>query len=277
MAQQRQEYERLQSEATLLASQLSQALSERDAHAAAAEENGQKLAKTTRENELLNQQLNDLGRQIQTLLQELGRRQDPTIPSDAELEADASIQPAENIEAVITNNLVLFKSIPTLQEQNQKLLKIVRELGSKMEAEEKEYREQLEAEQQVALQEAYAAVKELQDQLENQKKSSEVTIQAYVKERDALKSMLARERGGIGSRANGINGHDVEMPDESETARELAEIRAQFDAYKMEMGVDSGRLREDLISSRQEAAQVSAQLAKANAKIDYLTGGFYAI
>ena len=166
---------------------------------------------------------------------------------------------------------MLFKSIPALQEQNQKLLKVVRELGSKMEMEEKEYREQLEAEQQVALQEAYAAVKELQDQLENQKKSAEVKIQAYVKERDALKSMLARERGA-GARSNGVTSRDVEMADPSEVAQELAEVQAQFEAYKTEIGVDSGRLREELISARGETAQMSAQLAKANAKVDYLNG-----
>ncbi|GJE88476.1 hypothetical protein PsYK624_045590 [Phanerochaete sordida] len=268
LAQQRQEYERLQSEASLLASQLGQAISERDANAAAAEENGQKLAKSTREVELLNQQLNDLGRQVQTLLKELGRRQDPSIPSDEEFDADTTVQPAENIEAVITNNLVLFKSIPALQEQNQKLLKVVRELGSKMEMEEREYREELEAEQQVALQEAYNAVKELQDQLEHQKKSAESTIQAYLKERDALKSMLARERAAAGRAP--MNGHDEEMPDAAEAAKELAEVQAHFEAYKTEMSVDSGRVREELIAVRAEASQMIAQLAKANAKVDYL-------
>jgi hypothetical protein len=39
---------------------------------------------------------------------------------------------------LITSNLVLFKSIGTLQEQNQKL-RIVRELPSKMESEKREY------------------------------------------------------------------------------------------------------------------------------------------
>ena len=160
----------MQTEARLLADQLGNAIAERDANAVNAQETSQKLLKTTRENELLNKQLNDLGRQVQTLLKELGRKRDSTIPSDEELEADESTRPAENIEAVIENNLVLFRSIPALQEQNQKLLRIVRELGEKLEAEEKEYRDQMEAEQTAALQEAYAAIKELQQQLENNKK-----------------------------------------------------------------------------------------------------------
>jgi hypothetical protein len=43
------------------------------------------------------------------LLKEFARRQDPTIPSDEELEADESAAPAESIDEVITNHLVLFR------------------------------------------------------------------------------------------------------------------------------------------------------------------------
>ncbi|KAI0693206.1 hypothetical protein BC835DRAFT_1276339 [Cytidiella melzeri] len=272
LAQQRQEYERMHSEATLLASQLAQALAERDAYAASADENGQKLTKSAKENDLLTRQLDDLARQVQGLLKELGRQQDPSIPSDEELEADPSTQPPDSTDAVITNSLVLFRSLPELQQQNQRLLKIVRELGKKMEDEEKDFREQLEAEQQAALQEAYTAVKELQDQLENHKKSSQLTIQTYIKERDALKSMLARERrSGATSHVNGFENHDEEMAIDSDTAKELAEIQAQFETYKTEMGVDSNRVREELEHIRHEAAQATIRLAKANAKIEHLT------
>lgn len=271
LAQQRQEYERLQSEATQLASQLAQALAERDANATAAADSSQKLTKSTRENEFLTKQLDDLGRQIQTLLKELGRLQDPGIPSDLELEEDPVAQPAENIEAVITNNLVLFRSIPDLQEQNQKLLKIVRELGAKMEAEEKDYREALEKEQGEAVREAHEAIKLLQEQLETHKRSSEVTLQAYIKERDALKATLARERSAGSSRAiNGINGYDAGSS--TGVSEELTEVQSQFETYKTEMSFDSGRLREDLLNTQRESAQLGTALAKANAKIDYLNG-----
>jgi uncharacterized membrane protein YgaE (UPF0421/DUF939 family) len=107
---------------------------------------------------LLQKQLNDLGRQVQALLKEIARRQDPTLPSDEELEADESNAPAENIDEVITNHLVLFRNIKALQAQNQKLLGIVREMGAKMEAEEREYREALEKEQSEAVREAHEAV-----------------------------------------------------------------------------------------------------------------------
>jgi nucleoprotein TPR len=192
LTQQRLEYERLQVEAGQLASQLASTLTDRDANATLAQETSQKLKKTVRENELLESQLNDLGIQVRTLTKELARIQDPSIPSDEELETDPSTAPATNMEEVITNNLVRFRSIQGLQEQNQRLLKIVRDLGAKMEAEEKEYRESLQQEQAEAVLEAHQALQKMQEDLESQKKNHEVKIQAYQKERDALKAMLAR-------------------------------------------------------------------------------------
>jgi nucleoprotein TPR len=220
--------------------------------------------------------LNDLGRQVQTLLKEISRRQDPTIPSDEELEAEeADSSPADNIDEVITNHLVLFRSLPALQAQNQKLLGIVREMGAKMEAEEREYRETLEKEQGEAVREAHEAITALQGQLEAQRQMHDVKMRAFVKERDSLKVLLARaDRNSISAKdlhtqanANG----DVGATD-SELAQELAEITQQFDAYRAETGVDSVRLREDTVSAQREVAQLTTQLAKANAKLE-ITGG----
>jgi len=271
LAQQRAEYERLQSEASQLASQLADALAERDSSVSAATDVSQRLTKTNRENGLLQKQLNDLGRQVQSLLKEIARRQDPTIPSDEELEADESTAPAENIDEVITNNLVLFRSIPALQAQNQKLLGIVREMGAKMEAEEREYREALEKEQGEAVREAHEAITALQEQLEAQRRTHDIKMQAFIKERDSLKVLLARaERSGGVGKALQDQAHDA--AEESDIATELAEIQQQFDVYRAEMGVDSVRLHEDAVAAQREVAQLTAQLAKANAKLEIVGG-----
>ena len=219
---------------------------------------------------MLQRQLNDLGRQVQGLLKEIARRQDPTIPSDEELEADEGTAPADNIDEVITNHLVLFRSIPTLQAQNQKLLGIVREMGAKMEAEEREYREALEKEQGEAVREAHEAITALQEQLDAQRRAHDVKMQAFIKERDSLKVLLARaERGSSGKDSHGqANGAATD----SDLAKELAEIQEQFDAYRAEMGVDSVRLREDTVAAQREVAHLTAQLAKSNAKLE-ITGG----
>lgn len=273
LTQQRLEYERLQVEAGQLASQLTSALADRDSNASLVQGTSQKLNKTIHENELLESQLTDLALQVQTLTKELARIQDPSIPSDEELEADPSTAPATNMEEVITNNLVRFRSIQGLQEQNQRLLKIVRDLGAKMEAEEKEYRESLQQEQTEAVLEAHQALQKMQEDLENQKKSHGVTIQAYQKERDALKAMLARAEARAPGSTSGINGEPAtDGASESDLAKELADVQSQFETYKYEMGTDTIKLREDVMLAQKEAAQLGAALAKANARIDYLTG-----
>ncbi|KAG6833443.1 hypothetical protein H0H87_006809 [Tephrocybe sp. NHM501043] len=270
LSQQRAEYERLQSEATQLASQLSQALSDRDNQGNLAVENAQKLQKSTRENELLQKQLNDLGRQVQGLLREVSRRDDPTIPSDEDLDA-MNIAPAEDTEAVITNHLVLFRSVQGMQEQNQKLLKIVREMGRKMETEERDYRDAMEREQAEAIKEAHAAIEDMASQLELQKKSSENIIKAYVKERDALRDMLAREKAGNSAPVNGISEQQNLTTVSAGVVQELADTQSQFAAYRLEMGIDQGNLQTTLAAAQKEASGLAVSLAKANAKLEYLT------
>jgi nucleoprotein TPR len=96
------------------------------------------------------------------------------IPPDEELDEMEPL-PANDIDAVTTNNSLLL--YPILQEQNQKLLKIVRELDAKMKAEERQY---LEKEQSEAVREVHEAIQDLATQLEQQKQSSEATIHAYM-------------------------------------------------------------------------------------------------
>jgi len=174
----------LQVEAAQLGSQLSQALAERYSQVNLAQETTQKLARSTNETSLLQKQLDDLGRQIQHLC-EIARRDDPTIPSNEDLES-LPVEATTDTSTLISSHLVRFRNVDELQQQNQRLLKIVRE---KMESEEREYREAMEREQAEAIREAHKAMQELATQLEAQKQSSESIIKAYVKERDALKTM----------------------------------------------------------------------------------------
>ena len=90
-----------------------------------------RLTKTNRENELLQKQLDDLGRQVQPLLKETARRQDPTIPSDEELEADESMAPVGNIDEVITNTGTSY--CPSITGTEIKRCSVsVREMGAKI-------------------------------------------------------------------------------------------------------------------------------------------------
>lgn len=268
LSQQRTEYERLQVEAAQLGSQLSQALAERDTQQSAAQDSSQKLAKSKNENKLLQKQLDDLGLQVQNLLREIARRDDPAIPPDEELEG-TPVEAIKDAATLVTSHLVLFRNVDGLQRQNIRLLKIVRDLGEKMETDEREYRETMEKEQAEAIREAHEAMQELAAQLEAQKKNSDIVIRAYVKERDALKAMLGRAQAAHADASGSATGT---VGASSDVAKELAEVQSQFDAYKLEMGVDSGRLRDELIAAQRELNLMSAALAKANAKVEFLSG-----
>lgn len=273
LAQQRAEYERIKEEATQLASQLADVLAERDASSHASQEATQKLVKASKENELLTRQLDDLGRQIRTLLKELARARDPMLPTDEELETDETTVPATNIDEVITNQLVLFRSISGLQERNQQLLQLVRRLGDQIESEERDYKMEMEREQAEAIREAHGAIQELQSRLETEKKTSEIKLQTLIKERDSLKTLFDRSQ-----RSAPVNGHRTAngtgegIADQSELQKELAEIHSQFNAYKTEMDVDSTRMREENVGAQREIAQLNASLAKATANIEFLGG-----
>ncbi|KAL5492141.1 MLP1_6 [Sanghuangporus weigelae] len=118
LTRQKQEIERVQAESDQLATQLSRALAECDASLVELQ-NAKKVEENLKgEKALQKRQLDDLGLQIKGLLKELGRLQDATLPSDEDLQA---IRPALNVEEVSTNDLVLYKSIPELQQKNMAL------------------------------------------------------------------------------------------------------------------------------------------------------------
>jgi nucleoprotein TPR len=263
LSRQREEYDRISEEATHLSQELAAALEQRDEQLRIAQDQSQKVKALNKENGLLQKQLGDLGRQVQTLLREITRRDDPTIPMDDEPEQPA---PAASVDEVITNNLVLFRNIEGLQEQNQKLLKVTREMGEKMENEEREYKEAMDEEQAKAIQEASQMIRDLEEKLEEEKRRDASLIQGYKKERDTLRLLLDRANGGRGLAA----AMAIEPANESEVASQLAEVQNQFEAYKTEIGLDSTMLREKLIAAERESHEFGAALAKANAKVEFL-------
>ena len=71
---------------------------------------------------------------------------------------------------------------------------------------------------------------------------------------------------------NGVNGEIQSGAEPSELQKELEDVQKQFEAYRMEMGVDSTRLREETLAAQREATKLGTALAKANAQIEVLTG-----
>ena len=228
-----------------------------------------KFATSQKENEVLQSQLADLGRQVQALLREISLQQNPGL-ANIEQEDEPPNNP-EGIDALISNQLVVFKHLPSFQEQYTKHLKVIRDLGEKLERVTKEqYEEQSHLETQ-ALEEAGAAVAALQEELENQKKSHDIQIRGFIQERDMYKARLASQNQSR-SAYGGLNGHVDAPPGDAEYESLLADLQRNFDVYRSEIGIDMARLREELQDSQRDTAQLQAALAKANAKVEYHNG-----
>ena len=143
-----------------LATHLSRAIAERDTCLVEL-----RIAKKTQESlkdevYLKGRLIGDVVLQNQGLLKEVECLRDATLPSDVDMH---EIQPASGVDEFITSNLVLYKSIPQLVDRNMTLLRSVRELTTKMERDEQEYKAQLESEQSEAVREAHQAIMALQD------------------------------------------------------------------------------------------------------------------
>ncbi|EJD54913.1 hypothetical protein AURDEDRAFT_156688 [Auricularia subglabra TFB-10046 SS5] len=133
--------------------QLAVVLKERDIYAQRAREGEQKERALLHEQELLRQQLQDVGRPLQALLREQTLHENPGLVL-VELDKPASGAGALDTVHLISEQLVLFKSITELREQNARLLAIIRDLGARMERQEAMQRAREEVEDSALLREA---------------------------------------------------------------------------------------------------------------------------
>ncbi|SCZ98145.1 BZ3500_MvSof-1268-A1-R1_Chr3-3g06608 [Microbotryum saponariae] len=268
MKEQRIEYERISEEATQLAAQLALVSSERDQSDRRATSTRLDLEHLKRENTMLQAQLRDLGRQVRTLA-----RQNALVTGvvsggsadDDDEEENEIIKRAEvdlSTDAIVAAHLVTFKSINELQVQNQKLLRITREMGSQMERLDDDALGRRKWEENKAIEEAHELVLGLKEEIENQQRQ----IEGFARERDMFRRMLANQTNGHGAIDGGATNGAAAGGDSD---RLLADVQANFDAYKNEIAIDSQRLRDDLKDAQQAAQTTRTELAKSRAQAEY--------
>ncbi|GAA5903057.1 hypothetical protein JCM5296_001724 [Sporobolomyces johnsonii] len=278
LKEQRLEYERLSTEATQLASQLAQALTDRDVSSRHAESLRLDVDRLSTDNTILSQQLSDLGRQVRTLARVLAASENPAIEGDVndpafDEEEAAILRRAEtsgDTDSVVSAHLVTFRTINELQVQNQKLLKITRQMGAQLEKGEEDARARRTGEENKAIEEAHELVLRLKEEVESQRARTE----AGEKERDMLRRMLS-QRGASLPGAGGENGAaGAGGADALEATRLLADVQANFDAYKSEIAVDTQRLRDDLAQAQKDANAARTELARSKAQGEFMAERF---
>ena len=228
-----------------------------------------------RENTILSQQLRDLGRQTRELIRIVAIHDDPSIQDRSVNEPDfeeematlAAVGDISDTDAIIDANLVTFRSVTEMQAQNQKLLRITRDLGRKMEEQDRTLRERVERTENEAINEAHQVILRLREELETGRRQHE----GAVREREMLRKLLAQASPQNG-RSNGYSDPSADTEALSDLRRMLAEQQSTHEAYRAEMTTDLNRLNEDLNNAHSDARNWEVQAAKANAQIEFLRG-----
>ncbi|KAL8916596.1 MAG: hypothetical protein Q9208_008409 [Pyrenodesmia sp. 3 TL-2023] len=297
----RTENARLDSINTELSSLVDHMGKERDQAVTSARKAAGQIEAKAKENEVLRQQLRDLSAQIKLLLFEIDRREKgmSSFTADQQLQleqlarGETDSADTTDTDRFIAAELVMFRSIAELQEQNEKMLKLTRELGGQMEREEA-------ARHQNDLQDYKKLYEECQDEI----KSLVTQSQSYVQERNMFRRMLThrgqlpRDGDGDSMFAESINEgatpatpsqprvvNSVEQSpnskDISDYTKLLKELQTHFDNYKKEAATDHTTLRHqvDELSTangelRMEVSGKNSQLAVASERYQMLQSNY---
>ena len=288
----RAEKGRLESEVAEISSLIDTISQERDQAVKTAKRwEGHVKAKTT-EGDVLRQQLRDLSSQIKVLLMEahlrtqgvdeLGLEERSRLERIADGHFEEERGEGETATArLISENLVTFKSVSELQDQNTNLLKITREVGERMEHEESLRKQTEAARDWDDLQQKYERCK---DEI----KSLATQSQSYIRERDMFRRMLAHRGqipGGVESmfdesvndEGDGRASSRLEVrksiedgpssQDRADYAKVLKEFQIHFYSYKQEAEVDKRVLREQIDSISKDNSRLRSEAAKSNSQV----------
>ena len=201
--------------------------------------------KLEKDNKTLTNQVSDLARQVQHLLQSNQRQTKPfTVGVDA--------------NATITENLVVFNDIQELQVRNQQLLQVVRQLGNEVESKPKLEHTDPQVE---------AAMQALDD-LKTERDRQEEMIKAIVKQRDMYRVLLAQSEGNPTKELTKI-GSSTQKQTTSEQTFDLVtadrELQLEFDDYKREKNQTEKELRETIDKLRQQVTESKLKVVEAEA------------
>jgi nucleoprotein TPR len=210
---------------------------------------------------LLEKQAIDMGRQINGLLSHIAHLEDPSLPDEHTDEP-----PTEGVldsDAFISSNLVLFKNLRHLREQNQVLLKLSRKLGAQLEERGNQ------AEESEIMTEARQLIEGLQKEL----LSASAKAESYVRERDMFKSMLGRSQSNVGSGATTIS----LGPGAPDYHKMYDEEHVMLEELKQKWNKELANLRDDIEKGRVERDKLNQTINQLKSQVDFhkrMTGIF---
>ncbi|KAK3998370.1 nucleo protein TPR [Cladorrhinum sp. PSN332] len=294
------ESERLRNEAIQMSEIMQQSFEERDAAVKAARKAESTAASAQAEVKILHAQLRDLSTQIHVLIFNIHAREkgmDQLTEEEiqqferlqrGEITEDA-LQDMSDTHQFITERFTAFKDIFELQQKNEELLKLTRELANKMENEEAMAEKQQAAHDHEEVIQLRETVSTLQDEVQ----SITVRMKSYMTERDMFRRMLQQRadpseiRKALGADGDqrevlaSIEGHS--HIDDADVTAALRELQAQFDSYRNDQSADRNAMKDqisklssDKSSLQNEISRVTSQLTLATERYSILESNFKA-
>ncbi|XP_013172192.1 PREDICTED: nucleoprotein TPR-like isoform X2 [Papilio xuthus] len=242
-----------------------------------------------RENVKLKGELADLGRQVCFLLKEIEHSRGGLLNGDhdaSHAESNTSNASDNNSSRIMSKTLVTFSDIQELQSNNQKLLRMIRELTDKQEELEK-HKEQFETgEMQNKIDSLKTRISELTEAQDRQTKM----VTGLIRQRDMFKKLYHDHMKGKRHELSSVldtsdleKGDSFEMdqtrpektskPSQSdvslafeikynETEKQLELLKEEFKTYKEEKVTNERMLFEQIDNMRQEISKLTAANSK---------------
>uniref|UniRef100_A0A8B9FJN4 Nucleoprotein TPR n=1 Tax=Amazona collaria TaxID=241587 RepID=A0A8B9FJN4_9PSIT len=294
LKRQREEFERSQKAVASLSAKLEQAMKEIQRLQEDADKANKHASLLGRENQRLEIQVKDLSQQIRVLLMELEEARGNHVIRDEEV-SSADISSSSE---VISQHLVSYRNIEELQQQNQRLLVALRELGEAKEKEEQETTSSKISELQSQLEEALNELEKLRESRHHQLQ----LVESIVRQRDMFRILLAQTTGAIiPLQASGMLPEEmsltstpkrsnlpqamstpasVSMSESVETLEAkaaLKQLQEVFENYKKEkaendklLNEQNEKLQEQVTDLRSQNAKISTQLEFASKRYEML-------
>ena len=293
----RAEHERLEADAVETSHLLETISQERDEARKEARRCEGQVKGLVRESELLRQQLRDLSSQVKVLVMEVNAQEQGLASFSVEerrlleklAHGDENQEMAgteTETDKFISRQLTTFRNVSELQQQNQNLLKIVRELGDRMEGEEARAKNAQAQHDQEELENIRQKYERCRDEI----KSLVTQSQSYIRERDMFRRMLSH-RGQLppDSDLASLFGQSVDAPlppatpsqnnvlqsiehsptskDMADYARMLKEVTSHFDEYRREAASDRSILKSQVDELSRTTAELRGEVSRKNGEV----------
>ncbi|XP_053098080.1 translocated promoter region b, nuclear basket protein isoform X1 [Pangasianodon hypophthalmus] len=288
LKRQREELERAQKSVASLSAKLEHAVQEVQRFQKEADEANKHSSLLERDNQRFEVQLSDMAHQVRVLLIELEEARGNHVVRD---EDDVCSADVSSTSEVISQHLVTFRSVEELQQQNQRLLVALRELGEAQERGEMEAESTKQTELQNSLEKAQVELEQLREQRAHQMQ----LVESIVRQRDMYRVLLAQATGvsfpqqGASSEEfsltstprrspaatptaatpTGLVATAIESTETVEARAALKQLQEVFGAYKKEKAESEKALTEQCEKLQEQVSELRSQNAKVSTQLEF--------